>query len=198
MNGCKTKIWIFAYTYMFFCLLFCKQEKKNTYINQINQFNPALELCIQDFTSYYKEKFGESNFILTAHWEEYSCEGLKLIFISRPMNQSTIRICQFDQFIVADSTLLLLYTGLNQIKKNNEDDECNKIISMFSKGKIKDDWDEINHEPFEDAVYNSIIRGYKISGDSISIIEPKYHLSFYLPCIPCPSKIPAPPGVQFR
>lgn len=186
MKGFKISLW--TCICMSYCLPFCKQKEESIAFKQIVQFNSAFNWCVQDFTSFHTEKFGRSNFILTVHWEEYSCEGLKLIFISHPMSQSTIRVCQFDQFFATDSTLILLYNGLNQIAQNNQDDECDKIISMFPKGLIKDDWDEDNHEPIGDAVFNSTIKGYKINGNSISIIEPKYYPSYYLPCIPCPSK----------
>lgn len=165
---------------------FCACQQGNISNKHLALPTTAFNQSVKDFISRYKGAFGSTRFIVTVHFDSYSCQGMKIVMINRPMNISVIKECPFDYYMIIDSTLILVYMRSFQIKLDSGNNVDDDIISIFPKSSFKDDWDAVKNEPTEQTTYNSMIKGYEINGDSFSKFTPPNPPSFYSPCIPCP------------
>lgn len=146
----------------------------------------AFNHSVKDFISSITSVFGHTRFIVTVHFDSYSCKGMKMVMINQPMRISVIKGCPFDYYMVIDSTLILVYMRSFQIKQDSGNSDVDDILSIFPENSFKSDWDAVNKESTEQITYNSMIKGYEINGDSFSIFTPPHPSSFYSPCVPCP------------
>lgn len=184
MRKCKNesiKIYL-QITFFLFFLAGCKYKNIDPYFIRIDSM--PIQKSIENFIGLNTQD-KKSEYVISMHILGKSCKGLEIVLISKPARMSVLMECPIDYYSIVKDKVILIYTGFSPNEVRGLKAYQDFVKNTFSNGSLTRDWDEKNLESTERGGSDGAMRGYLISGDSISVFAPKESSGYYFPCYQC-------------